>query len=446
MGNFSAPEISQRSKIYSMARDRNYKVLITSFVIFIFGIVSLYDGIVRPGAQTPAVLVINFLIIGISLYGFYLFLARSRDVFRHPDVKKFLASGDPRHQLDLFEQEYRDGSLKKFRDGFVTRNFVVTQTFYRFRWAHSSEITMAYVERARVSFHRMPLPFLGISTVMVHLGNGTALHINCASKAEAESLLKLLTGMAPSARFGSAIYEKPGKLSEYDAIAQDVANTISQIPGYELPERPMYDAKKISKIYAPAAITSSPDNRLKTTSMAEKKTTGQLPVTLGTAPEVQPASVRQLSKDEMCDKQIKDLYNSMDKEDLALSVSIIDAMGDNMNLAAADILEILLEYIDEPVRVHAAIALGTLGQHSSVEPLIKALDDPSVQVRENAAIALGKIGDQRAVAPLEQVSTKDVRGKKAAVGALARLDQKLGIYNRPDGQTSFFHTVSEKNP
>jgi HEAT repeat protein len=81
-----------------------------------------------------------------------------------------------------------------------------------------------------------------------------------------------------------------------------------------------------------------------------------------------------------------------------------------------------------------------------VEPLIKALDDPSVQVRENAAVALGKIGDQRAVAPLQQVTTADVRTKKAAVGALARIDQKLGIYNRTDGQTSFFHTADEKNP
>ncbi len=137
------------------------------------------------------------------------------------------------------------------------------------------------------------------------------------------------------------------------------------------------------------------------------------PVTSAPVAKAEPARVRELSKDEVFGGQIKNLYDSLEKEDIGQSVTILDAMGDTMNLAAVDILEILLEYVDEPVRVHAAFALGKLGQKSSLEPLIRALDDPSVQVRENAAIALGKIGDQRAVAPLQQVSTEDVRAKES---------------------------------
>jgi hypothetical protein len=445
MDKFSAPSISHKSKIYGMAKNRNLKVLITSLAVFVFGVLSLYDGIIRPGAQTPVSIVLVFIIIGISFYGFYLFLTRSQDIFRHPDVKKFLSLDDPLRYIGLFEQEVEDGSPKKFRDGFLTHSFIVSESFYRFRWAYSREITMAYVERSRLSFHRMPLPFRGISTVMVHLGNGAALHINCDSKAEAELLLKMLTTMAPSARYGSVIYEKPDLPADYNAIAQDVANTIRQISGYKQPDSPRKEPKGISKIFVQDIKTSAPDNGLKSNTTAEKKNMGSSPVTRGTVSKAEPARVRQLSKEELFDRQIKDLYESLDKDDIAQSVNILDTMGDSTNLAAADLLEILLEYPDEVVRVHAAFALGNLGQKSSMDPLIKALDDPSVQVRENAATALGKIGDQRAVAPLQQVPTADVRAKKAAVSALARIDQKLGIYNRTDGKTSFFHTASENN-
>ncbi len=48
MGKYSAPEIGRSSPIYRMAKNRNYKVLFTSLAIFIFGILTLYDGIVRP--------------------------------------------------------------------------------------------------------------------------------------------------------------------------------------------------------------------------------------------------------------------------------------------------------------------------------------------------------------------------------------------------------------
>lgn len=441
MGNFSAPEISHGSKIYRMARDRNYKVLITSLAVFIFGVLALYDGVVRPGAQTPAVIVLDFVIIGIAFYGFYLFLTRSLDIFTHPDVKKFLSFNDPRHYIELFEKEATDGSAKKFRDSFITRDFLVSGTFYRFRWACATEITAAYIEPARINFRGMPIPFIGVNTVMISLDSGTTLHIDCDSKGDAESLLKMLADIAPSARYGSAIYEKPGKPAEYDAIVRDVTDTISQIPGYVLSDTQKHQPEGISKAYAPDIKSTAPGTGSKSDSRTRKNMVGPSPAAPVPVARAEPARVRELSKDEIFSGQIKNLYASLEKEDIGQSVTILDAMGDTMNLAAVDILEILLEYVDEPVRVHAAFALGKLSQKSSLEPLIRALDDPSVQVRENAAIALGKIGDQRAVAPLQQVSTEDVRAKKAAVSALARIDQKLGIYNKQGSGTSSTFTA-----
>lgn len=55
---------------------------------------------------------------------------------------------------------------------------------------------------------------------------------------------------------------------------------------------------------------------------------------------------------------------------------------------------------DDEVRKQAAIALGELGDVSSVEPLINALDDPTYWVVKYVAQALGKIGDARAINPL----------------------------------------------
>jgi hypothetical protein len=216
-----------------------------------------------------------------------------------------------------------------------------------------------------------------------------------------------------------------------EASARDVAATIRQMPDLPRKDSPAGETKVAHSAFARDINISKQSGGMKSMDPVHKESKGSPLRAPGAAIKPEPARARQLSKEEVFESQIKTLYDSMEKEDIAQSVTIIDVMGDTMNLAAVEILEILLEYTDEPIRIHAAFALGQLGQKSSLELLINALDDSSAQVRENAAIALGKIGDQRAVAPLQQVSTADVRTKKAAVGALARIDQKLGIYDQP---------------
>ena len=55
---------------------------------------------------------------------------------------------------------------------------------------------------------------------------------------------------------------------------------------------------------------------------------------------------------------------------------------------------------DYHVRMHAAEALGEIGDKRSVDPLIHALENEDGLVRKYVAEALGKIGDERAVDPL----------------------------------------------
>lgn len=57
---------------------------------------------------------------------------------------------------------------------------------------------------------------------------------------------------------------------------------------------------------------------------------------------------------------------------------------------------------DETTRVKATQALGETRSAIATDELVKALDDPSLEVREEAAAALGKIADTRAIEPLVQ--------------------------------------------
>ncbi|OPY30262.1 MAG: HEAT repeat protein [Methanocella sp. PtaU1.Bin125] len=136
------------------------------------------------------------------------------------------------------------------------------------------------------------------------------------------------------------------------------------------------------------------------------------------------ADARPFIREAQSHKQITTLYDALDKENIKAATETIDAMGRAMNVEAADVLAILLEYPDDAVRAQAALTLGVLGQRDSVEPLIRALDDRSAQVCENAANALGLIGDNRAEIPLQKVPVDNPKVKRAAVNALARIENK----------------------
>ncbi len=68
--------------------------------------------------------------------------------------------------------------------------------------------------------------------------------------------------------------------------------------------------------------------------------------------------------------------------------------------AASDKVAADLQSGEIAVRVHAARALGRVGEVSAVPPLMEALGDPDPAVRREAAKALGSIKDGRAAEPL----------------------------------------------
>jgi hypothetical protein len=88
----------------------------------------------------------------------------------------------------------------------------------------------------------------------------------------------------------------------------------------------------------------------------------------------------------------------------------------------------LIRALQDPnveVRGRAAETLGTLGDARAVSPLLEALRGPSELVRERAARALGQLGDARAVEPLTAaLKDPDRYVKAAAADALKRLDPR----------------------
>jgi HEAT repeat protein len=77
----------------------------------------------------------------------------------------------------------------------------------------------------------------------------------------------------------------------------------------------------------------------------------------------------------------------------------------------------------DPVREHAAEALGDMGPAASraVEPLIATLKDPYFKARRDAARSLGQIGPtaKAAVPTLEQLSKDDPQAIVREAAALA---------------------------
>jgi len=91
-----------------------------------------------------------------------------------------------------------------------------------------------------------------------------------------------------------------------------------------------------------------------------------------------------------------------------------------------DVTEPLVQLLKNPVanvRMHAALALGALGDQASVQELRRALADDDVNVRFHVIEALGRLASPDSVADLQRVAESgDFFLAFPAIDALARID------------------------
>lgn len=103
------------------------------------------------------------------------------------------------------------------------------------------------------------------------------------------------------------------------------------------------------------------------------------------------------------DQQVKGLYKALDADNIAAAVRIIDDMGDNKNTMAIEPLTVLLEYPDEAIQASSAVALGKIGDMSSITPLVSALSRSSDKVKISIVTSLGMFGDISVIKAIEAI-------------------------------------------
>ena len=98
-------------------------------------------------------------------------------------------------------------------------------------------------------------------------------------------------------------------------------------------------------------------------------------------------------------RDIRGLVRALRHPELGVQWEATAALG-SLGTAAIDELLRELPTRNRAVKLGIIEALGEIGDPRAVEPLIRFLRDPSVEVRWETALALGEIGDPRATAPL----------------------------------------------
>ena len=140
------------------------------------------------------------------------------------------------------------------------------------------------------------------------------------------------------------------------------------------------------------------------------------------------------------EKYLKDLKS----ENTMVRKKAINYLGEKRTKAAVPlIIEILNMDQSKAIRLSSIVALGNIGESSSVEALIELLKERDDEIRNEAIRVLGSIKDPRAVRPLLDILyDKDVQltviwalgniGEKSTVPVLTRLlshEDKFVRYN-----------------
>lgn len=120
------------------------------------------------------------------------------------------------------------------------------------------------------------------------------------------------------------------------------------------------------------------------------------------------------------------LLSAIEEPSLAVRVAAIHALGRLGDLRAQPALMKLIATGNDEIRIAAIEALGSLRSDRASELLITQLDDRNPRIRAAAAESLGHLGDPRAVEPLrKRLSDRDAWAQASAATALRALGQRV---------------------
>lgn len=219
------------TKIGKMARNRNLRVLLTSIIVLIIGIMFLEPAI---SSQNYGSIIISLIVVGGACYGIYLFIIRSMDLYNHPDIKQFLSFMDSDAIISLMEKDISEWPINGFIDtGFISDNFIIFQSTYRFRWIYNKEIIWIYPQNTQVRYKGV-IPIGTIRSVVVCLRNGEVRNIQLSDTnftikghvgpIDRKEILSTILSTAPFAYFG---YDE-GMLNAWKHDRQELISDVNE--------------------------------------------------------------------------------------------------------------------------------------------------------------------------------------------------------------------------
>ena len=148
----------------------------------------------------------------------------------------------------------------------------------------------------------------------------------------------------------------------------------------------------------------------------------------GDAPSTPLSSVVSLTKDDFDSDQlpaadVQRLLAGLASDDACVREMSVRLIGTQKGEAVGAELVTRLTAADPNLRSVAALGLGLVEPGNALDPLIRALRDPVVDVRANSAWALGRIENGRALSPLAGLFNDDAeKVREAAVAAVGHME------------------------
>ena len=137
--------------------------------------------------------------------------------------------------------------------------------------------------------------------------------------------------------------------------------------------------------------------------------------------------------------QFAEMIDSKDEKLKLIAIKGLENLGDNI---AVSVLAMALKDKNAKVRLHAACALGKVGNDSVIPLLLGSLHfDESAQVREKAAMALGEL---KAPSAHKQM-LKILKNQQEESNVRAAIAKGLGKFGKPEDIPALVSVLKEKH-
>lgn len=193
--NNNEKNLIKNTYLYQRIKFKNYKILILGILLILISILFNFSSSVFNWFKIILLIILLF-----GFYDIYLFLIRNNDLFKHPDLKKFLRYNNPYKIIMLFETEISNPTkINPYSNCLILPNFLIKNSFFRFKVFYLHELVWIYsaIEKTSHSINFIPLGTSKEYSIKIYTDNGIDMEFKCSDKKEMNSLFDDLVFGAP---------------------------------------------------------------------------------------------------------------------------------------------------------------------------------------------------------------------------------------------------------